>query len=296
MQSSNPVLTRADSFNGRTNQNHAGPFSQQAGYGQAPYAQAPYGQAPYGQAPYDQAPYGQAPYSQAPYQPSTTERRMTLDDVVAKTGIVMLVMMATAAITWMMLPAQLMFPALIVSSLVGFVVVMFASMRRLVSPPLVLAYAVLEGVFIGVFSKLFENYYPGIVAQAVLGTFAAAGVTLFAYKFFNIRVTERFRKVVVLSTIGLAVALLLNFVLSLAGVDMGLRGGVVGAPSLLVVAVSAIAVVLAVLNLVLDFDFIERGIASGAPASESWRAALGLVVTMVWLYTELLRILSYFRD
>ena len=165
----------------------------------------------------------------------------------------------------------------------------------MINPALVLLYAAIEGVFIGMISKYFEYLYSGIVAQAVLGTFAAAGVTLAAYKFFNIRVTPKFQKVVIIATIGFAVAMLLNFLLSLAGFNLGLRDDGTGSVSLLAIGVSALGVILAVLNLVLDFDYIEQGVAMGAPAKESWRGAFGLTVTMVWLYIEILRILSYLR-
>ena len=104
-------------------------------------------------------------------------------------------------------------PALILSALVGFGVVLLVSFRRNVSPPLVFLYAAIEGVFIGMFSKIFRAIYPGIVMQAVIGTFAAAGVTLAAYKFFNIRVTPKFQKVVIMATIAFAVAMLINFML-----------------------------------------------------------------------------------
>ena len=128
----------------------------------------------------------------------------------------------------------------------------------------------------------------------MIGTFAAAAVTLAAYKFFNIRVTPKFRKVVIIATISFAVALLINFVLSLFGVNLGLVDGGTGAVSMLAVGFSLLGATLAVLNLVLDFDYIEQGVAMGA-SGESWRGAFGLTVTMVWLYIEILRLLSYIR-
>jgi len=271
LRSSNPILSKQDAFT---------PAARQ--YGDA------YGQSPYG---YTQVPApGHAP-TQAP------EGRMTFDDVVTKTAITMAVLVLTAALAWFtvaQVPA-LMLPALILSGLVGFVVVMIVSFRRTVSPGLVLLYAAIEGVFIGMISRFFENFYDGIVAQAILATFVAAGVTLGAYKFFNIRVTPKFQKVVIIATIAFAVAMLLNFVLSLAGINLGLVGGVTGQVSFLAVGVALLGAVLAVLNLVLDFDYIEKGVAMGAPARESWRGAFGLTVTMVWLYIEILRLLSYLR-
>jgi uncharacterized YccA/Bax inhibitor family protein len=273
LRSSNPILSKQDAFT---------PAAPQ--YGQAQYGQGQYRQALSG---YQQVP-PPAP-AQAP------EDRMTFDDVVTKTAVTMAVLILSAGAAWFALPDALMFPALVVSGLVGFLVVLVVAFRRTVNPALVLLYAAIEGVFIGMISKYFEALYDGIVAQAVLGTFAAAGVTLAAYKFFNIRVTPKFQKIVIISTISFAVAMLANFVLSLVGVNLGLRDGGTGPVSILAVGVALLGAVLAVLNLVLDFDYIEKGVAMGAPARESWRGAFGLTVTMVWLYVEILRLLSYLR-
>ena len=277
LRSSNPILSKKDAFT---------PAAPQ-GYGQQPYQSYPQGG--YGGGPQD--PWGQQPTAQAP----AGQGRMTLDDVITKTAVTIGILVLTAALAWNLVPTNLYFPAMILSALVGFVVVMVVSFRRLVSPPLVIAYAAIEGVFIGMISKVFEAQYTGIVAQAVVATFFAAGVTLAAYKFFNIRVTAKFTKVVVISTIAFAGLMLVNFIFSLATGNTGLRGGIVGPVSGLALLISAIAIVLAVFNLILDFDYVERGVEMGAPARESWRAAFGLTVTMVWLYIELLRLISYIR-
>jgi uncharacterized YccA/Bax inhibitor family protein len=274
LRSSNPILSKKDAFT---------PAAPNGGH--APYQAYP---GVSGQTPY--APYGQAPYGVEP-----VEGRMTFDDVITKTAVVIGLLVITAAVSWMLVPATLYLPALILSSLVGFGVVLLVSFRRRVSPPLVFVYAVLEGVFIGMISKIFEQMYSGIVVQAVIGTFVAAGVTLAAYKFFNIRVTPRFTKVVVISTIAFAGVMLINFLVSLFGINLGLRAYAGGPISLLAIAFALLGAGLAVLNLILDFDYIERGVAIGAPANESWRAAFGLTVTMVWLYVEILRLLSYIR-
>jgi len=278
LRSSNPILSKRDAFT---------PAAPQ--YGQAQYGQG-------GFQPYPPQGYQQPGSPQDPTrQTSAPEGRMTLDDVVTKTAVTMGLLVATAAVAWALMPPALTFPSMILSALVGFVVVLLVSFRRVVSPPLVLIYAAIEGVFIGMISKVFEAMYPGIVVQAVFATFVAAGVTLAAYKFFNIRVTPKFQKIVFIATAAFAIAMLLNFVLSLMGVNLGFRSGVTGPVSLLAVGISLLGVVLAVLNLVLDFDYIEKGIQMGAPARESWRGAFGLTVTMVWLYIEILRILSYLR-
>ncbi|HEX3199942.1 MAG TPA: Bax inhibitor-1/YccA family protein [Propionibacteriaceae bacterium] len=271
LRSSNPILSKQDAFT---------PAAPQQ----------------YNQNPYDQSPAGYAQYPGYPQAPvESLEGRMTFDDVVTKTALTMGVLIITAALAWKFVPDALYFPALIASGLIGFILVMVVSFRRRVSPGLVLLYAGLEGIFIGMISKVFESLYDGIVVQAVIGTFAAAAVTLAAYKFFNIRVTPKFRKVVIIATISFAVALLINFLLSLVGVNLGFVDGGTGAVSMLAVVFSLIGATLAVLNLVLDFDYIEQGVAMGAPASESWRGAFGLTVTMVWLYVEILRLLSYIR-
>ena len=281
MHSTNPVLSRPDAF---TPQQQHQPGHPQQGYPQQPQ----YGYPQPGQQ------YPGQPY--APQQPVQAARGvMTIDDVITKTAITLGGLIVTAALTFMFLPIELLYPSLIISGLVGFVTVLFVSFRRLVNPAMVLLYAAIEGIFIGAFSLLFETMFPGIVVQAVLGTFAAAGVTLAAYKAFRIKVTNRFRKVVLISTMAFAGVMLVNFVMALFGVDTGLRT-VGGGFNMLALIASAIGVVLAVFNLIMDFDYIEQGIAVQAPASESWRAAFGLTVTMVWLYTELLRILSYFRS
>jgi uncharacterized YccA/Bax inhibitor family protein len=265
LRSSNPILSKKDAFT---------PAAPQ--YGQSPY----------------QTPY-LSDFGPTPTQ--TSADRMTFDDVVTKTAITMGVLALTAAAAWNLMPASLYLPALILSGIVGFIVVMIVSFRRAISPGLVLVYAAVEGVFIGMISKVFESYYTGIVAQAVIATFFAAGATLAAYKFFNIRVSAKFIKVVVISTIAFAVLMLVNFIFSLATGSAGIRGGITGPVSGFSLLISAIAIVLAVFNLILDFDYIERGVQMGAPAKESWRGAFGLTVTMVWLYVEMLRLLSYIR-
>lgn len=274
----NPILSRPDAFTPRAQQGHA---------------QLQYGQQQWGQQGY--APYGQAPQQfQAPQ--GTIEPPMTLDDVIGKTGVTMLTLVAAAAATFFYL-GTLAWPqvqtttygALVLSGLVGFVTVLLVSFRKKVSPAMVLAYSVIEGIFIGAFSFMFEASYPGIVTQAVMGTFAAAGCVLAAYKFFNIRVSNKMRRMVFITTAAFAGVMLVNFLLSLAGINMGFRSGAIG------LVAALLGAGLAVFNLLIDFDDIERGIAMNAPKSEAWRAAFGITVTMVWLYTEILRLLSYFR-
>lgn len=274
MRSTNPVLSKPDAW------------------AQPQFAQGPQQPGQYG---YAQEPYGQPvqdPYDQP--QLSQPQGVMTIDDVITKTAVTMGVLVLSAALTYLFIPAQLVRPAMIVGGLVAFGVVLLVSFRRKISPAFVLAYSLIEGVFIGALSLVFQTIYPGIVTPAVLGTFVAAGITLAAYKAFRIRVTSQFRKMVIIGTMAYAGVLLLNLVLSFFGINLGIIS-ITGQVSMIALLASAIGVGLAVMNLILDFDYIEQGIAVRAPASESWRGAFGLTVTMVWLYTEILRILSYFR-
>jgi uncharacterized YccA/Bax inhibitor family protein len=231
--------------------------------------------------------------------------RMTIETVVEKTAITLGVLVAAAAVAWVVIgnvgdgvidtsandnALQTAYTLTLVGGLGGFVLSMVNSFKRNVSPALVLLYAALEGLFVGAFSKIVSTYVsndPSIVFGAILGTMAAFAGTLFAYKFFDIQVNDRFRKVVIASMFGFVAVSLLDFVLSLVGTGIGFNGfGPVGLIS------SFIGVIIAVFMLILDFDYVEKGIAAGIPARESWRAAFGLTVTIVWLYIELLRILA----
>lgn len=282
MRSSNPVLSRAEAFNGQA----------PAQYGAPQYQQFP-GQAA-GPQPYPGQPYPGQPYpgQQYPSDLAPTQDRMTIDDVITKSAITMGALMVVAALTFLFVPDQLLMPAAIVSALVGFGTVLLVAFRRKVNPAFVLAYAAIEGVFIGAISKIYESLWGGIVPTAVLGTLVAAAATLAAYKFFRIKVTSKFRKMVMIGTIAYAGVLMVNFILSFFGMGFLFSGGNL----MFLLLISALGVGLAVFNLILDFDYIEQGVAVGAPAAESWRAAFGLTVTMVWLYIEILRLLSYFRS
>ena len=282
MQSSNPVFRRADGFNGRSQSGMSYPAydSRSASRGASTYASAGGG------------------YS-GPTPTSVDRGPMSIDSVVQKTGLTVGLTVLVAALTWVMTP-DLGVPGVSPSSLYalsmlgalgGFALAMVNSFKRVVSPALVLAYAAVEGLFIGAFSKVMEaSFGGGIVVGAVLGTVAAVAGTLAAYKFFNIRVTPTFRKWVVGALVGFVALSLLDLVLSMFQVSFGFNGlGPMGLVS------SVLGLGLGVLMLILDFDFVERGIAARLPENESWRAAFGLTVTIIWIYIELLRILAILR-
>ncbi|RHW27742.1 Bax inhibitor-1/YccA family protein [Nocardioides immobilis] len=281
MQSNNPVFRRSEEF------------KQSSPYGQTSYP----GYAP---SPHDGG-EGYAPPTAPP-----TAGRMTIDTVVQSTAITLGVVVLAAAATWILtgditndpegaIPA--LTAALLIGSLGAFALSMVNSFKRVVSPPLVIAFAILEGVALGALSKLYDavyganSDYGGIVVQAVLGTFAAFAGTLAAYKFFNIQVGNKFRTFVIAAMFGMVALSFLELGLSLAGVGIGLYdNGALG----LLFAVAGL--VLGVFMLILDFDFIEQGIRNGIPALESWRAAFALTVSLVWIYTNLLRILAILQQ
>ena len=153
-----------------------------------------------------------------------------------------------------------------------------------------LAFAAAEGVALGAVSKFFELQYSGIVVSAVLGTFGAFAGTLAAYKFFDIKVGDKFRRGVIAGMFGMVGLGLLSMVLGAFGINTGLydNGG-------LGFIFALAGLVLGIFMLILDFDFVEKGVAAGLPDRESWRAAFGLTVSLVWIYTNLLRLLAIMR-
>jgi uncharacterized YccA/Bax inhibitor family protein len=289
MQSNNPVFRRSETFNGQANaygnQTYAGNGSPYAGYG-------------------DPSTWGTGTPGSPGTPPTHTApaRRMTIDSVVQSTAISFLVVLVGAFATWILTPEIVpnmpasdlsgLFAALTVGSLVAFGLSMVNSFKRVVSPGLVIAFCAAEGVALGALSKLFDAQYGHhIVINAVLGTFAAFAGTLAAYKFFNIQVGQKFRTFVIAAVFGMVGLSVLELVLSAFGNGTGLFG-VTGIGMLTAFA----GLLLGVFMLILDFDMVERGIAAGVDERESWRAAFGLTVSLVWIYTNLLRILAYFQQ
>jgi len=285
MQSSNPVFTRSEGFNGQTTTRSSSGMTY-PGY-DAPQAPQPSSD-PYSQ----QSQYGST-------QTPVGTGRMTIDSVVQKTGITLGLVVLAAVATWFVTgpidsPTALstLYGLSMFGALGGFALAMVNSFKKIISPALVMAYAAVEGVFVGAFSKAMEAQFgEGLVMGAVIGTFAAVAGTLAAYKFFNIKVGSKFRKWTVAALFGFVAVSLFDLVLSFFHAELGFNGfGGLG------LVMSFVGLGLGVLMLILDFDFVERGIAAGLPERESWRAAFGLTVTIVWIYIELLRILAIFRD
>lgn len=274
MRSSNPIFSRSDEFN-RTG--GYATFNTQG----SPGTRAPAGM----QASPEQLEQMYASPSATPVQTG----RMTLDDVVMRTASIFAVLLVTAGLTFMMRPG---FGLVIGAGLVGFVLAMVISFSKTIRPGLILAYGAVEGVFVGGISAFYGAMYGNdVVPQAVLGTLAAFVGMLVAYRSGLVRATPKFRKVLMIAGIGYLVFAMTHFI----GVMFGAWGSIYfgeGGPSLLGIGLSAFGVVLASLFLVLDFDYIETGIRNGVPQQFAWMAAFGLVVTLVWLYLEMLRLIS----
>ncbi|MFE3196077.1 Bax inhibitor-1/YccA family protein [Nocardia sp. NPDC059240] len=270
-----------------------------AGFGQAPGA-GQYPTDPYAQQPgYGQQPPQYPGYGQQPYQPAIpTTRPMTIDDVVQKTGITLGVVSLMAIVSYALTAGNhaLALPFLLVGGLGGLVLGLVISFGQKYSPALVLSYAALEGLLLGSFSFLFTGQIAGasgsgLIAQAVLGTFGVFFGMLVVYKTGAIRVTPRLTRMIVGALIGVGVLMLGNIVASFfTSGGLGLRSG--GTMSIIF---SLVVIGVAAFSFLLDFDAADQLIRAQAPEKAAWGVAFGLTVTLVWLYLEILRLLSYFQ-
>ena len=216
---------------------------------------------------------------------SSVERKMTLSGTVNKTGISLLLVIISAGYTWgnpgmhiMMIPA----------AIIGFILALATVFKPTIGHITVPAYAVAQGILLGVISMYFNAMYPGIVVQAVFLTFGTLGALLLAYKSGLIAATENFKLGIVAATGGIAILYLINFIMGFFGSGIG----IISSNNNMGILFSGFVVVIAALNLVLDFDFIEEGAEMGAPKYMEWYGAFGLLVTLIWLYLEILRLLA----
>lgn len=274
MQSNNPVFGRSDAFSGR------GAAADLA----APSAQDL------------QDMYG------APSATPVQTGRMTYDDVVVKTGITLGVLLVGAVIGWQLVVDM---PSIVwIGAIGGLILGLVNAFKRNPSPPLILAYAALEGLFVGGISFVFQNmqvstnsagdpvYLDGIVAQAITATMAVFVVSLLVFRSGKLRVTPKFQKGVMIALGGYMLFSLVNLAAQLfnwTDSPFGFRQGWLG------VVIGLFAVGLAAVCLILDFDFIKKGVEGGLPAKFAWTAAFGLTVTLVWLYIEMLRLIAILR-
>jgi uncharacterized YccA/Bax inhibitor family protein len=218
---------------------------------------------------------------------------MTLNGTVNKTGLLLLLSVITAAFAWSQIeftpegPVGAM-PYLLGGAIGGLVFALVTTFKKEWAPVTAPLYALVEGLFLGAISAIYNARFEGIVLQAVLLTFGTLFALLFAYRSGLIRATENFKLGVVAATGGIALVYLASIVLGFFDIRIPMihESGIVG------IGFSLFVVVIAALNLVLDFDFIETGVEHGAPKYMEWYGAFGLMVTLVWLYVEFLRLLS----
>ncbi len=219
-----------------------------------------------------------------------TPQRMTMDDVVVKTGILLAIVVGVGAASWYL---QVPIGIALLAGLVGFALAMVNIFKKKVSPGLVMAYAAAQGVFLGVISASYEGQYRGIVVQAIVGTAAVFGAVLFGYKSGRLRATPKFVKVVTFGLVGLVAVFFLNIIASALGAGDAL-GLSTGGPFAILLTLGLI--VFGALTFVMDFDVADRMIAAGVPEQESWRVGFGLVVGLIFLYLNILRLLSYLQS
>jgi uncharacterized YccA/Bax inhibitor family protein len=229
-------------------------------------------------------------YNQPAAGPADTGR-MTYDDVIVKTAACLGVLLAGAAVT-LFVSMSLASMLMIVGALGGFVLALVNTFKKQPSPALILAYAGLEGLFLGGLTRVLDLMYPGVGLQAVIGTLSVFTVTLLLFKSGKVRATPKAMKFFMIAMVGYALFSVVNLVMMLTGLTtepFGLRSGIIG------VVIGILAIGLAAFSLVMDFTSIEAGVQSGAPQRFSWTAAFGLTVTLVWLYVEIIRLLAILR-
>jgi uncharacterized YccA/Bax inhibitor family protein len=237
-----------------------------------------------GAAAYTDAQAAQVGYGRA----GAGERALTIDDVVTKTGISAGVALVAGVLTAVSGLYGLALPAFIVGFIVSLVLIFKPNLAK---APLVLLYSAAMGVALGGISGVLDAYFPGIAAQAIIGTAGVFVGMLIVYKTGAVKVTPRFTKWLMGALIGVVVLMLANLVASLFGANLGLRDG-----SWLAIVFSLVVIGVAAFSLLLDFDMADQAIREGAPARLSWYIAFGLMTTLVWLYIEILRLLSYLRQ
>jgi uncharacterized YccA/Bax inhibitor family protein len=220
---------------------------------------------------------------------------MTIEGTVNKTYVLFLLLIAGVAGA-VVADDRSLYGLMLLGGIGGFVVAMATVSRKQWAPITAPIYALLEGLFVGSISLVMDAAYPGIVLPAVSLTFGTLFALLAAYRSGLIKATENFKLGVAAATGAIFVVYIAQFVLSLVGVHVGVLHEAIFGAGWLGIGVSVVVIVVAALNLVLDFDFIEQGAAARAPRYMEWYGAFGLLVTLIWLYLEILRLLSKLRS
>ncbi|MFI6488838.1 Bax inhibitor-1/YccA family protein [Streptomyces sp. NPDC050564] len=282
MRTSNPILSRWG-------------VGRDAGPADA-YTRRPMGAAVGGRPAVD---YLNNPYARdADTSPRTDGTAVTMDDVIVRTGTTLGTVALTAVLAWLLLPVDeanigRSYGLAMGAALVAFVLSLLQAFKRTPSPALILGYAAFEGMFLGVLSSTISTYIaPGVVVQAVLGTFAVFAGVLVAYRMRWIRVTRRFTGFVAAAATGFLLLLVADLLFSAfgAGDGLGFHSGGLG------ILFGVVGILLGAAFLALDFKQVEDAVAYGAPREEAWLAAFGLTTTLVWIYLEVLRVLTIFNS
>ena len=232
--------------------------------------------------------YGQPPAPQAP------ARYLTLDDVITRTVTLLATVLVTAGISWFVIPDSAAIGVAGISILGALGLGLFISFTGKANAINTIIYAALEGLALGAISELFNRQWPGIVVQAITGTVMVAGGVLIVYKTGAVRVTPKFTKIVFASTLGVFGLIVVNAIASIfhSG-GLGLRDPHTNFG--IAVAFSLLCIVIAAANLIVDFDMIEQSVRRGTDEKFGWYLSFGILVTLVWLYLEILRLLSYLQ-
>jgi uncharacterized YccA/Bax inhibitor family protein len=265
---------------------------------QGGYAQFGTGAAGYGAQVADAQPYV------TDQRQAGVSRPLTIDDVVMKTGITLAVLSAVAVVSYFLVAGNpaLAMPFFMVGGIGGFVLVLIATFgRKQDNPAIVLSYAALEGLFLGAISFVLANFYVSgasagaLIGQAILATIGVFIGMLVVYKTGAIRVTPKFTRMIIAGIFGVVVLMLGNIVLAMFGVGGGEGLGIRGNGPIAIIF-SLVCIGLAAFSFLLDFDAADQMIRAGAPEKAAWGIALGLTVTLVWLYIEILRLLSILQS
>jgi uncharacterized YccA/Bax inhibitor family protein len=226
----------------------------------------------------------------AQFRDMPISQKMTLEGTVNKTGILLLLCFATAAVSWNIPNPILMFTGMGVGLIAAIITIFKPTMASSTAP----VYALAQGLFLGGITVMFEAQYPGIAIQAIGLTFGTLASLLVCYKTGIIKPTENFRLMIVSATAGIALLYMVNILMTMFGGGSGI--GFIHSNGLMGIGFSLFVVGIAALNLVLDFDFIEQGVEMGLPKHMEWFGAFSLMVTLVWLYLSILRLLAKIRS
>jgi uncharacterized YccA/Bax inhibitor family protein len=231
------------------------------------------------------------------YGPLSTDRMMSLDDVVVRTVGLLVLTGVSAALSWNLLTGgPILAIAAFGSMLAGLVLGLVISFARVTNPFIIAAYAVVEGVLLGLVSKFFEAAHPGIVIQAVVGTFGVFAGMAVLYKLRVLRATPKFTRFVIGALLGVVALSLVNWIVAMFGGNLHLvEYGVTGKVSFLPILFSLVCIGVGALTFILDFDQVEQGVRYGLPEKYAWYCAFGLLVGLIFLYWQILRLLGYLR-